>query len=135
MARDARTSNRKIASELGVDPAVVLQMEGRLASQDEPFDAFSDDDDAVAPAQYLEDEKENPAVLVENADLRSLHSDTLMKAFRQLDARTREIIQRRWLADRKSTLHELADHFGISAERVRQLEKNALKKLRLGFNL
>ncbi len=125
-----------IAEALGVAPEVVRQMEGRLASHDESFDADQDDDDGVlAPAQYLEDDQHNPAILVEEGNARALNHKTLMHAFRKLDARAREIIQQRWLVDKKSTLHELADQFGISAERVRQLEKNALKKLKLGFEV
>ncbi len=125
-----------IAEALGVAPEVVRQMEGRLASHDESFDADQDDDDGVlAPAQYLEDDQHNPAILVEEGNASALNHKTLMQAFRKLDARAREIIQQRWLGDKKSTLHELAEQFGISAERVRQLEKNALKKLKLGFEV
>ncbi|MFP6808390.1 MAG: RNA polymerase sigma factor RpoH [Pseudomonadales bacterium] len=124
-----------VAEALGVAPEVVRQMEGRLASHDESFDAFSDDDDgALAPAQYLEDGSHDPAKLVEENNMSALNHEKLMLAFKQLDARAREIVQQRWLVDKKSTLHELAGQFGISAERVRQLEKNALKKLKLGFD-
>ena len=122
-----------VAEALGVDPSVVRQMEGRLASQDESFDLNDDDEDGQAPVQYLDDDQDDPATLVENSKLRTLDREKLTRAFRKLDARAREIVQRRWLTDKKSTLHELADYFGISAERVRQLEKNALKNLRLSF--
>jgi len=122
-----------VAEALGVDPVVVRQMEGRLASQDEAFDLSDDDTSTNAPVMYLDGGQDNPAELVEKSKLRSLDQKKLKLAFRKLDARAREIVQRRWLTDKKSTLHELADYFGISAERVRQLEKNALKNLRLSF--
>ncbi len=120
-----------IAGELGVEPKVVRQMEGRLASRDEAFDAGPEDDElAVRPAQYLSEEDANPADIVE-AETTSDHEQALLRAaFRELDERAQEIVRRRWLTDDKSTLHELADEFNISAERVRQLEQNALKKLR-----
>jgi len=124
---------KHVAEALGVDPAVVRQMEGRLASQDESFDLSDDEDDNQAPVQYLDGGQNDPALLVENNKLRTLDRDKLKNGFRKLDARAREIVQRRWLTDKKSTLHELADYFGISAERVRQLEKNALNNLRLSF--
>ncbi|MCZ6502952.1 MAG: RNA polymerase sigma factor RpoH [Gammaproteobacteria bacterium] len=123
-----------VAQALGVDPEVVRQMEGRLASHDESFDASNDDDDSLSPSHYLEDSLEDPARLVENNIASSLDRKRLVVAFKALDARAREIVQSRWLTEKKSTLHELADQFGISAERVRQLEKNALKKLRLSFD-
>lgn len=120
-----------IAGELDVDPSVVRQMEGRLASRDEAFDAGPEDDElAVKPAQYLSEEDADPADIVE-LQITSEHQQDLLKgAFAELDDRAQEIIRRRWLMDEKSTLHELADEFSISAERVRQLEQNALKKLR-----
>ncbi len=123
-----------VAQALGVDPEVVRQMEGRLASHDESFDASNDDDEPLSPSHYLDDGLEDPARLVENNIASSLDRKRLVVAFKALDARAREIVQRRWLTEKKSTLHELADQFGISAERVRQLEKNALKKLRLSFD-
>lgn len=122
-----------VAEALGVDPEVVRQMEGRLASHDESFESTAGDDDSLSPAQYLEDSHSDPAVLVEENSIQSLNHAKLMLAFRELDSRAREIVQQRWLVDKKVTLHELARQFGISAERVRQLEKNALKKLKLGF--
>jgi RNA polymerase sigma-32 factor len=123
-----------VAEALGVAPEVVRQMEGRLASHDESFEATGgDEDDSLAPAQYLEDGDSDPAILVEANRTESLNHKRLMLAFRELDSRAREIVQQRWLVDKKATLHELSKQFGISAERVRQLEKNALKKLKLGF--
>jgi RNA polymerase sigma-32 factor len=120
-----------IARELDVDPAVVRQMEGRMSSRDESFDPPEDgDDDAIAPVLFLEDSSEDPGQLVESQDFADHEQRRLMTAFEALDARAREIVASRWLADKKMTLHQLAERFGISAERVRQLEQNALKKLR-----
>jgi len=123
----------QVAQALGVAPEVVRQMEGRLASHDEPFDASNDEDDSISPSHYLQNDMEDPALLVEKNSVSRLDRKKLVVAFKALDARAREIVQSRWLTEKKSTLHELADQFGISAERVRQLEKNALKKLRLSF--
>ena len=122
---------RFVASELGVEPHHVRQMEGRLASKDEAFDPLSDDDDDFAsPSRYLEDHESNPADIVEFQRKVTGEQQQLQNAFKILDERAQEIIRRRWLTDQKSTLHELADEFGISAERIRQLEQNAIKKLR-----
>jgi RNA polymerase sigma-32 factor len=120
-----------IAEALGVDPSTVRQMEGRLSSRDEAFDLTSDDDeDASAPAQYLTDTSFDPSRVVEQQDLQDYDHRRLMLAYEGLDARAKEIISARWLTEKKRTLHELAEQFSISAERVRQLEQNALKKLR-----
>jgi len=122
---------KHIASELGVEPAQVRQMEGRLSSRDETFDAGPDDDEfAVRPAQYVTRDNDNPADIVESNINSEREQALLHKAFGSLDERAQEIVRRRWLLDQKSTLHELAAEFSISAERVRQLEQNALKKLR-----
>jgi RNA polymerase sigma-32 factor len=122
---------KHIAGELGVEPKVVRQMEGRLASRDEAFDAGPEDDElAVRPAQYLSEEDANPADIVESQTTSDHEQQLLRSAFSELDERAQEIVRRRWLTDDKSTLHELAAEFSISAERVRQLEQNALKKLR-----
>jgi RNA polymerase sigma-32 factor len=127
---------KHIAGELGVDASVVRQMEGRLASRDEAFDAGPEDDElAVRPAQYLSEEDANPADIVE-LQVTSEHKQQLLRsAFTELDQRAQEIVRRRWLMDQKSTLHELAAEFGVSAERIRQLEQNALKKLRKHISL
>ncbi|XOV86131.1 MAG: RNA polymerase sigma factor RpoH [Pseudomonadota bacterium] len=126
---DAET--RSIADDLGVKPVDVRQMEGRLSSRDESYDATpQDDDDYVSPSRVLEDLESNPALIIEAADESASSLDALASAFEQLDDRSREIVQQRWLNEEKSTLHELAGHYGISAERVRQLEQNALRKLR-----
>lgn len=118
-----------IAETLGVDPQTVRLMEGRLAARDASFD-LDDDDDSTAPVQYLTDSSHDPAEIVEFEDLNNHEHQRLMSAYEGLDARAKEIISSRWLSEKKMTLHQLAEHFSISAERVRQLEQNALKKLR-----
>lgn len=120
-----------VAGELGVEPHQVRQMEGRLASQDEAFDAGTDDDaDFMSPSRFLEDAAANPADIVEYQRKRLDEQEQLQRAFSTLDHRAQEILRQRWLTDNKSTLHQLADEFGVSAERIRQLEQNAIKKLR-----
>ena len=121
----------EVAEALGVEPKTVRQMEGRLSSRDESFDLASEDDDDVwVPAQFLSSNKYDPGTAVEHQDLKDYEHQQLMIAYESLDERAKEIIASRWLADKKRTLHDLADQFSISAERVRQLEQNALKKLR-----
>ena len=122
-----------IAAELGVEPAEVTRMEGRLASRDVAFDGHADDDEnenATAPAHYLEDASSNPEKLVAEADAASRASRQLAAALETLDARSRDILCARWLADEKTTLMDLAARYGVSAERIRQIERNAMKKLR-----
>jgi RNA polymerase sigma-32 factor len=119
-----------IAETLGVDPQTVRLMEGRLAARDASFDLDDDDDDSTAPIQYLTDSSHDPAEIVEFENLNNYEHQRLMSAYEGLDARAKEIISSRWLSEKKMTLHQLAEHFSISAERVRQLEQNALKKLR-----
>ena len=120
-----------IAGELGVEPREVRQMEGRLASRDEAFDGGGEDDDEYASAaRFLSDPVGDPADIVEYERQTAGDQHRLARAFECLDERGREIIRSRWLSEEKSTLQDLADRFGISAERVRQLEQNALKKLR-----
>lgn len=123
-----------VASDLGVEPRVVREMEGRLASQDTSFDGPMDDDDDnayQAPAYYLEDKRGDPAVQLEQSDWTDDANGRLMEALESLDERSQDILRERWLTESKSTLHELADKYGVSAERIRQLEKNAMKKIRL----
>jgi RNA polymerase sigma-32 factor len=107
-------------------------MEGRLSAHDMAFDGESDDEDDAwtAPSQYLESTGADPAQVVADKEISSNSSDSLTAAMRTLDARSRDILESRWLTDEKSTLHELADRYDVSAERIRQLEKNALKKLK-----
>ena len=127
------TEVRDVAEQLGVAPEDVRQMETRLSAHDEAFELDSDVDDGFTPSHYLADETLDPAIITEKDRFAGAQRGKLAKGFTDLDARSREIIQRRWLTDSKTTLQELADQFGISAERVRQLEQNALKKLKLSF--
>ncbi len=123
-----------IAEDLGVDAAVVRQMEGRMAATDMAFDAPSADDSEesapVAPALFLEDKSADPAELIEEQDWEDNSNRQLAAAMGQLDERSRDILAQRWLLDEKATLHELAAKYEVSAERIRQLEKNAMKKIK-----
>lgn len=122
-----------IARDLNVDVATVYDMEGRMSAHDMAFDPKSDDDDEEAfktPAHFLEDKSADPLLQLENADWESDSSERLHQALASLDERSRDILTQRWLGDGKVTLHDLAARYGVSAERVRQLEQNAMKKLR-----
>ncbi|ROQ21623.1 MULTISPECIES: RNA polymerase sigma factor RpoH [Marinimicrobium] len=122
-----------VAEDLGVDVKHVREMEGRLSSYDAAFDAGEEDDDDshyVAPVHYLEDKRYDPATQLEDANWEENSVNNLEKALETLDDRSRAILQRRWLSESKATLHELADEYGVSAERIRQLEKNAMKKVK-----
>ncbi|MBF67785.1 MAG: RNA polymerase sigma factor RpoH [Gammaproteobacteria bacterium] len=121
----------RVAADLGVEPDLVRQMEGRLAAIDEAFDGAPDmSEDFAAPARYLEDAGADPASIaeIERGDLAG--RAMLEQALDVLDARARDIVTRRWLTEKKTTLQVLASEYGISAERVRQLEQNALRKMR-----
>ncbi len=122
-----------VARDLGVEAREVREMEQRLSARDLSFDPVPTDDEAdggFSPAAYLTADSADPAVEVEQAEWADAASDSLADALRRLDARSRRIIETRWLAEDKLTLHDLAAEFGISAERVRQVEAQALKKLR-----
>lgn len=122
-----------IADDLGVEPKVVRQMEGRLSAQDAAFDGPADDDDDSAwqaPAHSIQDHRYDPAVILEQSDWSEDSNSRLMSALGELDERSQDILRQRWLTEEKATLHELAEHYDISAERIRQLEKNAMKKIR-----
>ena len=129
---------QSIANDLNVTPEQVLEMEGRLTAYDAAFEAQGDDDDEgsthVAPALYLEDNRYDPARLIENEDYEEQSTSALHDAMEQLDDRSRNILQRRWLDDEKSTLHELAAEYNVSAERIRQLEKNAMEKIKVAMS-
>jgi len=112
---------QSIANDLNVTPEQVLEMEGRLTAYD-------------APALYLEDNRYDPARLIENEDYEEQSTSALHEAMDQLDDRSRNILQRRWLDDEKSTLHELAAEYNVSAERIRQLEKNAMEKIKVAMS-
>lgn len=126
-----------VAAELGVKPETVLQMESRLANQDLSFDGLEDDDDDApsAPSTYLPDMSMEPAKLLERQDTERSQRERLYAALKGLDERSKTILRERWLAEKKQTLHELAEQFGVSAERIRQIEKNAMKKLRLQLEM
>ena len=120
---------------MGVKPEVVTLMEQRLNAHDVAFDATDADDDddegvAFAPVHYLEDKRFYPARVAENDDWEEDGHQQLTSAFAQLDPRSQDILQQRWLTDKKATLHDLAAKYNVSAERVRQLENNAMKKLK-----
>ncbi|OTU41625.1 RNA polymerase factor sigma-32 [Acinetobacter pittii] len=128
---------QSIANDLNVTPEQVLEMEGRLTAYDAAFEAQGDEDDDTphtAPALYLEDNRYDPARLVENEDWEEQSTSALHDAMDQLDDRSRNILQRRWLDDDKSTLHELAAEYNVSAERIRQLEKNAMEKIKTAMS-
>ena len=122
-----------VAEALGVKPEVVLEMESRLSGQDVGFDLPPNADDEipyVAPVAYLESKSRDPELEAESSDWTN-HNNTLLYAgLDELDERTQDIIRCRWLQDDKMTLQQLADRYGISAERIRQLEANALRKMR-----
>ncbi len=122
-----------VADDLGVDVREVQRMEGRLSNRDLSYDLprDGDDDDAwQAPQYYLEDHSADPAEAVEASDWQQSSQSQLHEALAELDERSRDILAQRWLAEEKATLHELAARYSVSAERIRQLEQNAMKKLR-----
>jgi len=123
-----------VAKDLGVTPAEVTQMEQRLSARDVSFDPVPDQDDedgAYSPAAYLPAPDADPAIAVENEEWEDASSTRLHHALATLDPRSRSIVERRWLVeDNKATLHELAAEFDVSAERIRQIETAAMKKLR-----
>jgi RNA polymerase sigma-32 factor len=122
-----------VAKDLGVKPETVREMELRLSASDAAFDSATneEDDQNFSPSGYLEDHRYSPAVNLEQSDWASQSSDMIYESLAQLDARSQDIIRTRWLNENKATLHDLAQKYQISAERVRQLEKNALRKLRV----
>ncbi|MDH5471385.1 MAG: RNA polymerase sigma factor RpoH [Gammaproteobacteria bacterium] len=122
-----------VAKDLGVKPETVLQMEARLSNYDVAFDGTDDDDDEsfVSPATYLADQKNDPAAQLEKDDWKEQQLQTLSDSMKSLDDRSRDILMCRWLDDdNKATLHDLAEKYNVSAERIRQLEKNAMNKLK-----
>ena len=122
-----------VASELGVKPETVLQMESRLANQDMAFDGSEGDeeDGPAAPSSYLPDMRMEPASRLEREDTEQDERERLYAALSGLDERSKTILRARWLSEKKQTLHELAEQFGVSAERIRQIEKNAMNKMRV----
>ncbi|MCG7498912.1 RNA polymerase sigma factor RpoH [Vibrio sp. Of7-15] len=123
-----------VAEALGVEPSEVREMEARLAAQDATFEAPTEDDDRsgdfTAPVFYLEDKQSDIAASVEADNWEAHNTNLLSNAIASLDERSQHIVRSRWLDDNKATLQELADYYSVSAERIRQLEKNAMKKLK-----
>lgn len=122
-----------VADDLGVDAKTVRQMEGRMSAYDMTFDIDADADDdqpMMAPVQYLEDTSSDMAAEIEDAQWEEQTNNSLYLAMSELDERSRDIITSRWLTEKKATLHELADKYQVSAERIRQLEKNAMNKVK-----
>ena len=121
----------EVAADLGVPSRTVLEMEQRLHARDTSFDLPVDSDgDVAAPSGWIEDRRFNPEQQVEAQEWEASSTRSLYEALETLDDRSRSILTRRWLQEEKSTLQELADEYGVSAERIRQIEKNAMKKLR-----
>jgi len=121
-----------VARDLGVEVSDVREMEQRLSARDMSFDPTpeSDEEESYSPAMYLPASNADPAIEVEREEWEEDSSDRLTIALEKLDERSRSILKRRWMTDNKATLHELADEYGISAERVRQVETNAISKLK-----
>jgi len=129
---------KSISKDLGVKPSEVKEMEKRLSGLDMSFDPLEGDENEeanYAPANYLQDSSSNPSEIIEKEDDSTLNTTQLYEALKQLDDRSRDIIYDRWLSDEKLTLHELAEKYSISAERVRQIEQNAMKKVKHNFPL
>lgn len=127
-----------IANDLDVDVSAVYEMEKRLGGRDMSFDMPVDEsaeESYVAPASYLHQHGADPAVLLEDSDWEGHEQDLLSGALAKLDERSLDILSSRWLADEKATLHELAERYNVSAERIRQLEQNAMKKLKAAVEL
>jgi RNA polymerase sigma-32 factor len=124
-----------VARDLGVSEQDVQEMERRLSSRDVSYDPVPDADEdesasSYSPAAYLPAPDADPAVAVERAEWDDDVSERMSEALTRLDDRSREILRARWMDEPKATLHELADRYGVSAERIRQIEANAIKKLR-----
>ena len=132
----SREEVNAVADDLGVTPETVMEMEGRLSARDVAFDGpeKEDSDNFVAsPAAYLENNGADPEQTLERSQISGNNLSQLHSALDGLDERSRDILAKRWLVDKKATLHELAGQYGISAERIRQLEQNAIKKLKVAM--
>ncbi len=128
----SREEVETVAQDLGVEPATVLEMEQRLSHSDTSFDLpalESEEENSYSPAAYLEAPEANPAETLEQLEWDNHTRQQMMQAFGELDERSRDILSQRWLTEKKATLHTLADQYDVSAERIRQLEKAAIKKL------
>lgn len=123
----------EVAEDLGVKPETVLEMESRLYGSDLSWDlppGMDDEEQSISPCNWLPDESSEPAKLVEQQDSISSQQQQLLAAMEHLDERSRAILQARWLSDSKTTLQDLAKEYGVSAERIRQVEKSAMNKIR-----
>ena len=132
LAWRSHDETRAVADDLGVSPEEVTEMEKRLSSRDAVFDPpeASDDDFVYSPAAFLPSPDSDPAQSVEADDWNNDATSRMERALETLDERSRDILNKRWLTEDKQTLHELAEVYGVSAERIRQIEANAIKKLR-----
>src|SRR5690606_37111221 len=135
MKSSSNTLNREdvdaMAAKLGVKPEEVVEMETRLTGRDMPLEGSGDEEDAFAPIAYLPDPHAEPSEVLEQAEQARLCDEGLHGALASLDDRSRDIVRRRWLVeDGGATLHELAAEYGVSAERIRQIEAKAMQKMR-----
>jgi RNA polymerase sigma-32 factor len=123
-----------VAKDLNVSPEIVLEMEKRMSGHDASFDGYADQSDdsdfTPAPSGYLQDLSNEPSLLLERENTTDTDNEKLADALKHLDDRSRDILQQRWLSDKKSTLHDLAAKYKVSAERIRQLEQSAMKKMK-----
>jgi RNA polymerase sigma-32 factor len=128
----SHAETKAVAEDLGVTPKEVTEMERRLSARDAIFDPApgADDEHSFTPAAYLPSKNADPAALVEKTDWHDDATSRMTEAMKDLDERSQDILRSRWLTEQKQTLHELADKYGVSAERIRQIEANAIKKLR-----
>jgi RNA polymerase sigma-32 factor len=126
------SETRAVAQDLGVTAAEVTEMEKRLSARDLSFDPVpeSDDEDTYSPSMYLPAADSDPSVAVEEEEWEDTTAERLGEALETLDARSQDILKSRWMTENKATLHELAARYNVSAERIRQIEANAIKKLR-----
>jgi len=134
----SHAETQAVAADLGVSPKEVTEMERRLSAREAVFDPVPDsrdDDRAFSPAAYLPSPDADPAKLVEKNDWHDDATERMHAAMQKLDERSQDILRSRWLTDDKQTLHELADVYGVSAERIRQIEANAIKKLRVAMEV
>ena len=126
----SKEETKRLALDLGVKESDVTEMEKRMSSNDVSFDPLEDSDDEFTPSSFVSDEAINPSLIIENEDYESTSQARLLESLDLLDQRSKDIVQKRWLNENKATLHELADAYQVSAERIRQIENQALLKLR-----
>lgn len=127
----------QLADSLNVEVETVREMESRLSGGDISFDSTLEQDEGdlgyQAPAEHLGDSRYDPARMVSESEQANLNREQLSAALEKLDQRSKDIVLRRWLSEDKTTLHELADEYGVSAERIRQIEKRAMEKMRVSI--